>query len=310
MLFINYYLNIGIDHMFLFFDDPADPAIPLLENNQRTTCIKCDTVHWEGLDPATLLIEERQQYNSWRGHEMAREKGCEWIIHIDSDELIYCKESIHDFFDNVEPSVQVVNFPTLEAVANSMDFTNVFQEINCFKVAPLQIYGKKGERIKLTLYAILYKYAKKTAFILGVKRPFKYGYIIGHILGKSATRTSADISKIGNHYPTDKNGNTLSTKVATNAWVLHYDSCGFQNWFVKWERRFKNVAATDAMPPLRQKQGERFYKFYQENDIEKLKGFYKELYFLSTYETIVLRFFGLLKKINISAGKFKNTITS
>ena len=28
--FVNYHMNIGIDHMFLFFDDPKDEAIKIL----------------------------------------------------------------------------------------------------------------------------------------------------------------------------------------------------------------------------------------------------------------------------------------
>lgn len=299
MLFVNYYLNMGIDHMFLFFDEPKDPAIQLLEKRSKITCIKCDKHHWNGLDPGTMLIEERQHYNSWFGLKMARENGHEWIIHVDSDELIYCKKSIHDFFAKIDSSVQVVNFPTLEAVVDSLDFSNVFQEINYFRVAPPQIYGKKYERIKLRIRSVLYKYTKKVVFFLGIKHPFTHGYIIGHILGKSATRTSADILRIGNHYPSDKNGKTLNTKVAIDGWVLHFDSCGFQNWLIKWERRYNHVATTDVMPPLRQKQGETFIKFYQNGDIKNLKAFYKELYYLKPWEKIVLRAFGLLKKINL-----------
>lgn len=40
--FVNYHLNIGIDHMFLFFDNPDDEAIDALKDYKRVTCFGCD----------------------------------------------------------------------------------------------------------------------------------------------------------------------------------------------------------------------------------------------------------------------------
>lgn len=306
--FISYYLNIGISHMFLFFDDPNDPAIPLIKNHPQLTCIGCDKEHWNGLDPNSLSIEDRQHYNSKIGLELARDRGDDWIIHVDSDELIYCKEPIEKFFGKIDPATEVVNFPTLEAVADKMEFKNVFIEVKDFKCAPPQIYGNKIERVFFRIKYSLYFKAIKIANQLGVKKQFAKGFVLGHILGKSATRTSADVKILGNHYPTNSEGKVLYTRVAKRGWVLHYDSCGFDSWFVKWERRYNNMAKTVSMPPVRQKQGDQFLNFYRSNDKEKLGQFYRQLYYLSNREKKILQCLGLLKRVCLDKSFFKNSI--
>ena len=35
--FVNYHLNIGIDHMYMFFDDPKDVAINILSKYEDVT---------------------------------------------------------------------------------------------------------------------------------------------------------------------------------------------------------------------------------------------------------------------------------
>jgi len=45
--FVGYHLRAGIDHMFLYFDDPRDPAISRLQTEDRVTCVRCDEEHWK-----------------------------------------------------------------------------------------------------------------------------------------------------------------------------------------------------------------------------------------------------------------------
>ncbi len=46
LAFVYYHLNIGVDHHYLFFDDPDDPSINVLAREKRVTCIRCDADHW------------------------------------------------------------------------------------------------------------------------------------------------------------------------------------------------------------------------------------------------------------------------
>jgi hypothetical protein len=302
--FVRYHLSEGVDQIYLFFDDPNDPAIPFLENIEQVVCTKCDEKHWGDIDPRNLSIEERQHYNSRVGLEMARTNNQEWIIHIDSDELVYSKKGIKEYFRTIKPSVQVVNFPTLEAVQHGYEYDNVFTDISTFKIAPPQIYGNRKDRNVLRLKGAYQELAKKAVTYLGYEKTFSNGYIYGHVLGKSATRTSANITRLGNHYPTQEGGKPLNTIVAKKAWLLHFEVQGMASWHKKWERRYNGEATSTSMPPRTEKIGEKFISFYSSGDTEKLQGLYQDLYFLDEREKFVLKTFGLLKTIRIPRDKF------
>ena len=51
-MFVNYHLNIGVDHIYLFFDDPTDAAADALARRARVTAVRCDL--GPGIPPTTL----------------------------------------------------------------------------------------------------------------------------------------------------------------------------------------------------------------------------------------------------------------
>jgi len=304
LLFVRYHLSAGIEKMFLFFDDPADPAIASLRDNPRVDCVPCDRHHWGSTDPRPLAIEERQHYNAWRGLRLAREQGFDWVIHIDSDELVYSKCGLERLFGTLDPSVQVLHFPTLEAIPEKLAFENVFAEARFFRVAAPQVHGRKHERIKLRLRLESYQRLRPVVALLNDRDFFGESFLLGHVLGKSATRANAPVASIWNHYPNPVEGETLRTKVAKEAWLLHYDACGFDAWATKWKRRYTDEARCIGLPPRRQRQGDRFISLYRNNDVEGLKQLYKELYFLSGKELAILRAFGYVRKLTVPAANF------
>jgi len=87
--FINYHLNIGIDEIILFFDDPHDAGIASFSKYQQVSTVACTPEYWSqkaGEKPADLGA--RQILNVNEGVQIAAGKKCGWIVHIDSDELI------------------------------------------------------------------------------------------------------------------------------------------------------------------------------------------------------------------------------
>ena len=96
--FVHYYLNLGVDKIYLFFDDPSDPAVDFVDIFPHVTSVRCDIDHWNGKDPRQMPIEERQHFNGLIALEMARKEGCQWLIHVDFDEFIYLKKPIKNFF--------------------------------------------------------------------------------------------------------------------------------------------------------------------------------------------------------------------
>ena len=61
MRFVNYHLNTRVDHLFLFFDDPADPAVRSLADYQDVTCIPCDATIGKRIIPRAHPIPRRSR---------------------------------------------------------------------------------------------------------------------------------------------------------------------------------------------------------------------------------------------------------
>ena len=93
---------------------------------------------------------------------------------------------------------------------------------------------------------------------MGCRRAFKYGYFRGHITGKTATRVRSSVASIGIHLPIVRDGGELRIKVASEAFVLHFDCCTFDDWKLKWKRRYDGTGVASQM---REKSQEAVHRF-------------------------------------------------
>src|SRR5262245_11621525 len=97
--FIKYHLAIGFDHLFLFFDDPNDPSIAEAQRYRNEMVIKNDKElqqKWREKEVYSqighLIYSEamvRQQLCVEIALDLAMQKGFDWLLHIDIDELFY-----------------------------------------------------------------------------------------------------------------------------------------------------------------------------------------------------------------------------
>jgi hypothetical protein len=69
--------RIGMDNSFEYFRE-----------YDKIICIRCDAAQRDQL-PERPSIEERQIYNAYLALEWAKRDGLEWLIHIDSDEILF-----------------------------------------------------------------------------------------------------------------------------------------------------------------------------------------------------------------------------
>src|SRR5579863_8930815 len=126
MYFVNYHLNLGIDQIILFFDDPKDPAAEALSNYVRVRTIRCDSAYWAALRlEAPALVGQRQVMNVNYGMKLAGQIGFDWAIHIDGDELLMADGEIGNIL--AQQSVDVVRFAMKEAVSEKDRYDNVFE---------------------------------------------------------------------------------------------------------------------------------------------------------------------------------------
>ena len=289
-MFVNYYLNCGVDRMFLFFDDPADESIAHFKNDNRLACIRCDAAHWAALQlPDRSSIEERQIRNASLALELARREGIDWIIHIDSDELLFTPEQHIKFHlqQQAEENVDAITFSTLEALPKLRYTKHFFEGIHWFKSAKSII-----------------PHAEAIARVMGCRRVFEYSYFRGHSIGKTATRVRSSVASIGIHLPTPHEGEELRIKNSSNAFVLHFDCCTFDNWKLKWKRRYNGTAVATKMREDRSRQFSDFLAASRSGSEARLLLAYRQQYIVSTYETIVLFGVGLLRRIKLKKSIF------
>jgi len=288
MKFVNYHLNTGIDHMFLFFSDPNDPALDALSHYSRTTCIRCDSKYWADHDlTANSDLGERQKCNATVGYDLARRSDLTWMIYIDHDELIFSREPIHAHLARVSQLTTAVRVQVFEAVPETTQCNSVFEDVNLFKV-------------------MLTGWRKYYARLAGGGAFFKGEYFRGHSLGKSALRTNADFSGAWAHGPIVDKRKLVPASILTDVKLLHFDSCTFEGWKTKWARVIESGVIPRALRKNRIRQFERFAALYKEGDLSKLEDLYKRLYLLSDRDKKTLCKMGALEQIHLDRILFSN----
>jgi hypothetical protein len=285
-MFVNYHINSGIDMVILFLDDPHDTAFSFFLDYSKVHVTLCTDEYWDqsrscGTRPAS--IEERQNINVNKGAAIASDYGCEWIIHIDSDELIQATTNLKSELARCK-KVDAIKFTVLEAVSERTHYENIFMPI-WFKANPT------WRRIGL---------AQK----LGCKRAiFEGEYFRGHLASKMAIRVSSKIKKYRIHDAETFCGK-LDVDSTDSIKLLHFDCIGIENWITKWHRRLDGTAIAKDMRENRRKQMGLFEAAINK-DKEALVHLYGALHKIPLYEKLVLFLLGMLKKISIDPTLFE-----
>jgi hypothetical protein len=308
LMFVNYHLSIGVDHMFLFFDDPTDAAADALARRSRVTCVRCDLEYWNSSrSPTHRTINERQRLNARAGLDLARRAGFDWIVHMDSDELLYSHKRMGELFGEVPEEVHTLKFPTLEGVVDRFEYQRPFQEISLFKVHPAELGGNfrvtPAERARLSRDAAAFRRKLRWGRLLGCGSISADGYLRGHPIGKSAVRTGADVEGMNCHEPIPTAKDSLRASVADGAWLLHFDCRGFASWKDKWQKL--NSPGVE-LSPHRRRYVQRFVAISETRDASRLSAFYKEVYFVRPYDRFILTRLGLLRRLDLDPMLFND----
>ena len=286
--YVNYHLNTGIGHLFLFFDDPDDPAIDALTKYKQVTYFRCDDQYWaeSGFTVLTSDINQKQIINANIGLRLAREMGIDWITHIDSDELLYAEEGIATALSRIAPNIDVVSFQVLEAVPEQLEYDCMFEQVRLFK--------KTHRRLNRLFFTLAKTLACKGAFYNGE-------YFRGHHY-KTALRTSANVQSMGIHEPAGDEGHPLAMMKTRNIKLLHYDACAFTTWSKKWSIRLDGTISVDLRANRKQQLEEIGQAFRQGES--KIIELYEQMHFLSPLQQMVLRSVGLLQQIRLKNSLF------
>ncbi len=245
--FIEYHLSIGFEHIFLFFDNPNDPAISRARLYPSVSVIPNDAllhVAWRSTYPYVFAFDKLDQHirrqicNVDLAIQIAIEMGFNWLLHIDIDELFYSpKQSAQQHFDNLDSqNINNIVYLNYEAIPEKFDIDNYFKEVTLFKKNPR---NQEIQRFNSSQRDLINKFFSS------------YGYFLSYRCGKSAVRVSPYVhpanlnldivEKGGVHRFFDENKPDDHLFVAGDDHViLHYPSCGFERFWKKYKKfRYK-----------------------------------------------------------------------
>lgn len=299
---VSYHLNIGIDHMFLFFDNPDHPGIAAVENERRITAVRCDGAYWPGgvAKREKLTLHQRQWYNANKALQWARERHIDWIVHIDSDELLYYPGRLHDALDALPPNIEVVRFRVYEAIPEKLHYEHPFAQIRYFRVGPMRPTAKTWPRtwrewlqagLRVTDYYTRLAVAKLLC------RAARGPFLRGHIGGKSAVRTQAPIQGMGVHIPAPPAGYSYRDFFLPGAAVLHYDCSDFDSWLAKWRCRAAERHVPRNRDRKRRKYLAKFLKAESKKDPNALVVLFRDQYMMTVPERLMLEWLGLVRQV-------------
>lgn len=126
--FAAHHLLLGASEIWLYFDDPNDPAIQLVADQKTIRAIVCDDTYWQAKGyqrPDTHQM--RQKINAQDAYTNTE---CDWIMHLDADEFVNSSQSISEMLD--QASSDVLRLPPFEMlqfkqVGIGEDFTHFFR---------------------------------------------------------------------------------------------------------------------------------------------------------------------------------------
>jgi hypothetical protein len=229
--FVSYHLHSGFAHLFLFFDDPADPDMDRFAGHPAVTIVAHDgrlRQSWTSLQEYETYAEfidrevmARQVLNAALAMDMARRKGFDWLLHIDADELFFpAKQSVAEHFAMARSqSLDSVIYRNFEAVPQTDEIADPFREVDLFKL-PLELSPDPNTGSGRMLL-------ENTPQI----PPKRFHFYRN---GKSATRLDVpELRPNGVHKFINWNG-TTNEGTAPDTFILHYACCGFEAFWRKY----------------------------------------------------------------------------
>ncbi|KAK3159631.1 hypothetical protein QOZ80_1BG0049050 [Eleusine coracana subsp. coracana] len=227
-----YHKVIGVSHFILFVEgEAAKPAVTsVLESIQGVKIIYRTTELKEKQDrsriwnetwlagffykPCNYELFVKQSLNMEMAIVMARDAGMDWIIHLDTDELIHpagAREySLRRLLLDVPDNVDMVVFPNYESSIERDDIKDPFTEVSMFK--------KNYDHLPKDTYFGLYKEATRG----------NPNYFLTYGNGKSAARVKEHLRPNGAHrwHNYMKTPNEIKLEEAA---ILHYTYTKFSD---------------------------------------------------------------------------------
>lgn len=252
-----YHLGIGIDMVFVYFDQTTDNGPKTLLNLEKVEVsdsvkpeIYLDLPYLEKFwSNAMEHHTARQCLNTYDALQKCKSRHIDWLISLDADELFLSSKdgslSLEQFFEvSNKQNVDVINLRPLEVLAQKMAYKNVMLEETLFKTQ--KNFSSKFDQIYHRIYDPYNEHHKKVS------------YWLGHTMGKAVIRVNSSAIPYNVHRYTSLTEDELKT--VSMGYLLHYHIYDFRDFINK----FKNFK-------------ERPNTFLSGNKIEYLKSLWIQL---------------------------------
>lgn len=230
--FVAWYLAAGATGITLFFDDPADPAIPVVSADPRVMAIPCTPDLWAMLGrSADEPFTKRQNAACTRAYHATKE---DWLLVVDADELVHLREgTLPDLLADQPADVRSLRIEPAEYVHGPDDAAGASFRLPIGKRAVNDIYGEDS----------------------GIFR--KRLGLVGHSAGKSFHRTGQTGIRLRQHWAVEGEEDVVPARMigrGEGAFLLHYFSPDYAIWRGKIEWRISasgfNAEARDRIETI------------------------------------------------------------
>ncbi len=281
-MFVNYHLNIGIDEIILFFDYPEEINLDYFTQYSQVTTIRCTPEYWAAIgNKRPELTPSRQIINVNKGIQIAREKNCNWITHIDRDELINPLSDLKKILAKCK--ADALKYKIMEAFSDREQYDTIF-DTTYFKKNP------NRRRIQVMKF-------------LGCSSSlYNNEYFRSHKASKMAIKINDKLQKFGIHDPLEFD-KSLVIKRTSQIRLLHYDCVGINEWKEKWNYRLDGTGSTRSLRTNRQEQLNA-YADAKEKGEEELSKLFKKLHTIPKQDKVILYLLGMLGKVNLDRRLF------
>ena len=154
-LWMAYHRALGVSTFYLFVEGQAgtpeaiaalstEPGVTIIPNDDKLQARHAGSRIWSESwlyaffnKPCNHELFVRQSLNMEMGIELAIEQRVEWILHIDTDEVIYPggtrDYSLKELLKSVPENVDALVFPNYESLAETIEVEDPFTEVTLFK---------------------------------------------------------------------------------------------------------------------------------------------------------------------------------
>lgn len=113
LAFVAHHLDLGAGRVWLYFDNPDDPAFATASRIPRVTAIRCTPDHWARTKGPPERHQNRQARNALRTYRMCDQA---WLGHVDIDEFLLPDRPMGEILDSVPPDRVMLRMEPFEAL--------------------------------------------------------------------------------------------------------------------------------------------------------------------------------------------------